>query len=71
MSEGKGFFGKLFGRKKEQTLEEIPRRIEPRTEEVKREEDEPGKLYLKARKWREDQQMNEPLVKRDQFKKKY
>ena len=70
---GKGIFGRLFGGKKDSGFgsseNEPARRIEQRTEEMPREEDEPGKLYMKAKKWREEQAMNEPLVKRNDFKK--
>jgi hypothetical protein len=76
MAEKKGFFGKLLGGSSKpsgfgSTDSEPSRRIEPRIVEERREEDEPGQLWKKAKKWREDQAMNEPLVKRNQYKKKY
>ncbi len=75
MAEKKGFFGKLLGGKSNSgfgsTDSEPVRRIEPRIVEERREEDEPGQLWKKAKKWREDQALNEPLVKRNQYKKKY
>jgi len=75
MAEKKGFFGKLFGGSKNAgfgTSETMaPRRIEPKVVEERREEEEPGQLWKKAKKWREEQAMNEPLVKREQYKKKY
>ena len=71
MEEKKGFFGKLFGRKNESRTEEVPRRIEPKPIETEREEDQPGNRYKLAQKWREEQAMNEPLVKREQYKRKY
>lgn len=73
MAEKKGLFGRIFGGKRNDfgsSENEPSTRIEPRQEEV-REEDQPGKLYLKAKRWREEQKMNEPLVKRNEYKKKY
>ena len=70
---GKGIFGRLFGGKSKSDFDssenEVPRRIEPKIAEERREEDEPGKLYMKAKKWREEQAMNEPLVKRSEYKR--
>ena len=75
MVEKKGFFGKLFGGNSSAGFKssdaQPTRRIEQRPPEEVREEDEPGQLWKKAKKWREEQAMNEPLVKRSQFKKKY
>ncbi len=75
MAEKKGFFGKLFGGNKDSGFgsndSEPATRIESRPPEAPREEDEPGKMYLRAKKWREEQAMNEPLVKRKEFKRKY
>jgi hypothetical protein len=71
-----GLFDKVknvFGKKEEPRIEiEEPRRIAT-PEPVQRvaEEDQPGNLYLKARKWREQQAMQEPLVKRSEYKKKW
>ena len=74
MTEKKGLFGKLFGGKSSgfgSSESETPRRIEPKIVEERIEEDEPGQLWKKAKKWREDQAMNEPLIKRSEYKKKY
>jgi hypothetical protein len=64
-----GLFDKIFGKK--DTVEEIPRRIEARPKDQPREEDEPGHRWKSAKKWREDKSLEEPLIKRREFKRKY
>lgn len=64
-----GIFDKvknIFGKREE----EVPRRLGKvqNTEEAVEEERVP--LYQVAKKWREDKQMQEPLVKRSSYKRK-
>jgi hypothetical protein len=69
MEKIKNFLDKIFGKKKEFGYEdETPRRIEPRREEVVEEDFTPR--YKLAKKWREEKEMEEPLVKRSGFKRR-
>jgi len=69
MDEKKGFLGKLFGKKSgfESNSNDIPRRIEARKVEEEKEDDLPGKMLRQARKFREEREMNEPLIKRKRY----
>lgn len=62
---------KVFAKKEVEEEVERPRRATPEPVAQIPEEDQPGNLYLKARKWREQKEMEEPLVKRNSFKRKY
>ncbi len=68
MEKIRNFLDKIFGKKEDNYEHEIPRRIETRKEEVKEEGFTPR--YKLAKKWREEQEMQEPLVKRNGFKKR-
>ena len=62
--------GSLFGKKAiEPRREEYVRRIEPKPEPT--EESDVGSRWRTAQKWREDKALEEPLVKRRDFKRKY
>lgn len=63
-----GLFGKVFG-KKEEVVEERVSRPEPRIEQAPVEE--AGQRWLEAKRWREDKAMEEPLIKRSEYKTKY
>jgi len=65
-----GLFGKVFGGKKkeEQEVEEPQRNFRP--EPSPEPQEEAGQRWLEAKRWREDKAMQEPLVKRGDFKRR-
>ncbi|VVB75460.1 Uncharacterised protein [uncultured archaeon] len=66
-----GIMDKIFKSKKQEEPVRLGQLKRPAEEAPIPVEDEAGSRYLAAKKWREDQAMNEPLVKRSQFKKKW
>jgi len=65
-----GIMDKIFKGKKTEEVVRLGEYKRPAVEAQVPVEDEAGSRYLAAKKWREDQAMNEPLVKRSEFKKK-
>ena len=61
----------IFSGKKEDKYEEYSaRRIERPPIEEKSEDDGAGSRWKEAKKWREEKAMQEPLVKRNGFKRR-
>ncbi|MFA5125699.1 MAG: hypothetical protein WC462_01720 [archaeon] len=59
----------IFGGKEEQ-VEENPQRLGCTKKREEQEESEVGQRWKIAKKWRENKQMQESLIKRNNFKKK-
>lgn len=66
-----GIMDKIFKGKKTEEVVRLGEYKRPAEEAQAPVEEEIGNRWMAAKKWREDQAMNEPLVKRSQFKKKY
>jgi len=65
-----GIIGKIkniFGGKRESSFEEPPTRLHGTKTEEKTVEDDSGQRWKTAKKWREDKEMDEPLIKRKRF----
>lgn len=60
-----GILEKVFGKKKEEVREDEVVRIEPKRPE---DEDYTGQRWKLAKKWREQKEMEQPLVKRRNLK---
>lgn len=68
-----GLFDSIFG-KKEEVKREATRLGSNKlkdAEEALKEESDVGSRWQTAKKWREDKAMEEPLIKRRDFKRKY
>ncbi|MFA6269034.1 MAG: hypothetical protein WCW13_00655 [archaeon] len=65
-----GLLERLFGKKEEKWDTQVPHRIEARRVEAPVREDENGQRWKIAKKWREDKAMEEPLVKRSEYKRR-
>jgi len=65
-----GIMDKIFKSKKAEEPVRLGQLKRPAEEAPVPVEEEIGNRWMAAKKWREDQAMNEPLVKRSEFKKK-
>jgi|GEM_PF-1458021 len=65
-----GIMDKIFGSKKAEEPVRLGQLKRPAEEAPIPVEEEAGSRYLAAKKWREDKAMQEPLVKRGDFKRR-